>query len=265
MTVGMLPWVAKDATSYSFSVAKYGAQCKGDPFNSDHGNGVKPDCNTNVTGNDPHDADVSLLDGPPQTGDPAGSVYRNQWVTALAAAFGTTPHFYNMDNEIDIWAGTHRDVHPNPASYNELRDTYLSEARALKGWDPAAIRFGPVSCCWYFTGGRRPARAIQQVTAGWTFCLGGSMKLLGQTQWRERLLDIFDIHAYPDGPDTSTFTLVQKQALALRLYRDWWDPAYTSEAPYIVTGGFSIEPIDPSRSAFRGCGRYSTRSTVERN
>jgi hypothetical protein len=246
ITVGMLPWVAKDATSYSFSVAKYGAQCKVNPFNSDDGNGVKSDCATNITGNDVHDAHVPLLDGPPQSGDPAGSVYRNQWVTALGAAFGANvPHFYNMDNEIDIWGGTHRDVHPNPATYNELRDTYLSEARALKTWDPVAIRLGPVSCCWFFYW--RSATGSSDTASH-----GGADFLpwwLNEVAWSDavagtRSLDVFDIHAYPDGPDTSSFTQAQKQALAVRIYRDWWDPSYTSEAVYIVGGGFSIEPVD---------------------
>ena len=86
----------------------------------------------------------------PGTNDPPGSVYRNQWAAALASAFGTAPHFYDMDNEIDIWGGTHRDVHPAPTAYNEMRDTFVTEARALKGWDPKAIRLGPVSCCWWF-------------------------------------------------------------------------------------------------------------------
>jgi hypothetical protein len=30
----------------------------------------------------------------------------------------------------------------------------------------------------------------------------------------------------------------------VRIYRDWWDPTYTSEASYIVNGGFSIDPLD---------------------
>jgi len=55
MTIGMLPWAAKDPSSYSFSVAKYGAQCAVNPFQSDDGNGVHTDCTTNVTGNDPND------------------------------------------------------------------------------------------------------------------------------------------------------------------------------------------------------------------
>jgi hypothetical protein len=244
VTIGMLPWAAKDATSYSYSVAKYGAECKVDPFNSDHGNGVKTDCQTNVTGNDPNDANIPLKDDP-SGGDPPGTVYRHPWVTALATAFGSAPHFYNMDNEIDIWAGTHRDVHPNPANYNELRDTYLSEARALKTWDPVAVRLGPVSCCWYFYW--RSAAGSSDTSSH-----GGADFLpwwLNEVAWSDRAagtrsLDVFDIHAYPDGPDTTSFTQVQKQALAVRIYRDWWDPTYSSESGYIVGGGFSIEPVD---------------------
>jgi len=46
MTMVMLPWVAKSAEGagnghWSFSVAKYGAQCSVDPFNTDAGNGVQ--------------------------------------------------------------------------------------------------------------------------------------------------------------------------------------------------------------------------------
>src|ERR1700736_2085388 len=43
MTMVMLGWVAKnvtDGSAYSFSVAKYGAQCAVNPYNSDDGDGV---------------------------------------------------------------------------------------------------------------------------------------------------------------------------------------------------------------------------------
>jgi hypothetical protein len=228
MTMVMLPWVAK-TSGWSFSVAKYGPQCAADPYNSDAGDGVMPDCQTDITVNDPTDANVALKDAP-QTGDPPGTVYRNQWAAALAAAFGSAPHFYNMDNEIDIWSGTHRDVHPNPSAYDEMRDTYLGEAGALKGWDPNAIRFGPVSCCWWFywngaNNNDKGAHAGVDFLPWW----------LNEVYWQDqvtgtRSVDIFDIHAYPDAPDTSQYTQAQKQALSLRIYRDYWDPTYTSES-----------------------------------
>ncbi len=230
ITMIMLPWVAK-SSGWSFSVSKYGSQCYADPYNNDAGDGVHSDCSTNVTGNDPNDANVPLLDQP-GTGDPPGSVYRNQWTAALANAFGTAPHFYNMDNEMDIWGGTHRDVHPNPSGYNELRDTYLAEARKLRGWDPRAIRLGPVSCCWWFywngaNNNDKGAHAGVDFVDWW----------LNEVYWQDRIvvpltrsLDVFDIHAYPDGPDTSGWTQAQKQALSLRIYRDYWDPTYVSES-----------------------------------
>jgi len=233
MTMVMLPWVAKAAENsgnknWSFSVAKYGAQCSVDPYNTDAGDGLKADCSTTLTAN-PNDANVPLLDQP-GTSDPPGSVYRNQWAAALVAAFGTAPHFYNMDNEIDIWGGTHRDVHPNPTAYNEMRDTFLAEARALKGWDPKAIRLGPVSCCWWFywngaDGSDKGAHAGVDLLPWW----------LNEVYWQDKIagkrsVDVFDIHAYPDTPDTSSFTQAQKQALAVRIYRDYWDPTYVSES-----------------------------------
>ena len=135
MTMAMLPWVAKTAENgtnghWSFSVAKYGPQCSVDPYNTDAGDGLKTDCSTTLTAN-PNDADVPLLDQPAQN-DPPGSVYRNQWAAALASAFGTAPHLYDMDNEIDIWGSTHRDVHPSPTAYDEMRDTFVTEARNLE-------------------------------------------------------------------------------------------------------------------------------------
>jgi Glycoside hydrolase family 44 len=235
MTMVMLPWVAKTAEvaspandHWSFSVAEYGAQCSVDPYNSDAGDGLKTDCATTLTAN-PSSADVPILDEP-GTDDPAGSVYRNQWAAALATAFGKAPHFYNMDNEIDIWGSTHRDVHPAPTAYDEMRDTFLTESRALKGWDPAAIRFGPVSCCWWFywngaNNNDKGAHAGVDLLPWW----------LNEVYWQDKIaetrsVDVLDVHAYPDGPDTSGWTQAQLQALTARIYRDYWDPTYVSES-----------------------------------
>jgi len=233
MTMVMLPWVAQSAENgsnghWSFSVAKYGAQCAADPYNTDAGDGLKTDCSTTLTAN-PNDANYPLLDQP-GTNDPPNSLYRNQWAAALSAAFGSAPHFYNMDNEIDIWGGTHRDVHPLPTAYNEMRDTFVAEATALKGWDSRAVRLGPVSCCWWFywngaNGNDKGAHASIDLLPWW----------LNEVFWLDRVsgkrsVDVFDVHAYPDGPDTSTWTQAQKQALAARIYRDYWDPTYVSES-----------------------------------
>ena len=235
----MLDWVSRgdpatgtdNGQLYSFSRTKYGAQCAYRPDNPDAGNGQKTDCSTNVTGNDFNDAHVPIFDdnSTPCPGSALGPcVYRTDWATALAAAFGASPHFYDMDNEIDIWGGTHHDVHPNPTGYDEMRDTYLRVARGLKTWDPAAVRLGPVSCCWWFYWNGADANdkgnhAGIDLLPWW----------LNEVYWQDKIagtrsLDLFDIHAYPDGPDLSALTLTQKQALAVSIYRDYWDPTYTS-------------------------------------
>jgi hypothetical protein len=240
MSMVMLPWVAKSAETsttqggsdnfhWSYSVETYGAQCSVDPFNTDAGNGLKTDCATPVTSNAVTTAYNPLLDQP-GTSDPPNSVYRNQWAVALATAFGSSPHFYDMDNEVEIWGSTHRDVHPAPTAYNELRDTYLAESRALKTWDPQAIRFGPVTCCWWFywngaNNNDKAAHAGVDMLPWW----------LNEIYWQDKIagtrsVDVLDVHAYPDAPDTSGFTRAQTQALAARIYRDYWDPTYVSES-----------------------------------
>ena len=238
MSMPMVDWVSKGSAAngtdngqlYSFSVSKYGAQCRA---NGNAGNGVKADCQTNVTGNDPHDAYVPLLDTattpcPASMSPCTGFVDRQDWTTNLAAAFGSAQHFYDMDNEVDIWGGTHRDMHPNPTGYEEWRDVYLKQARNLKTWDPAAVRLGPVSCCWWFywngaDASDKAAHGNNDLLPWW----------LNEVYWHDQIdgtrsVDLFDIHAYPDGPDASSNTYAQNQALAASIYRDWWDPTYVS-------------------------------------
>ena len=238
MTIGMLPWVAKDgnASSYSFSVTKYGAQCQTNPYYADDGDGIAfasgcpttvPSSPTYITGNLLTDAHVPLAD---TTGTgPAGTVYRDAWVQALKTKYGAQPHFYDMDNEMDIWGGTHRDVHPAPVNYNEIRDTYISEARIMPTWDSAAVRFGPVSCCWWFYWNTQAGNSDKTAHASIDFLPWWFNEVAFEDQ-RDglRSLDAFDFHAYPGG-NTNGTTLAQNQALALRLPRDFWDPTYTSE------------------------------------
>lgn len=251
----MLDWVSRgdpanntgNGQLYSFSVAKYGAQCKVRPDNSDAGNGQQTDCKTNVPlPYNFNDADVPIFDDHTSLcpGTALGPcVYRNDWAAALASAFGSAPHFYDMDNEIDIWGGTHQNVHPNQSGYNELRDTYLRVARGLKTWDPAAVRLGPVSCCWWFYWTLGNPTDNKSAHAGIDFLPWW----LNEVSWQDQIantrsLDIFDIHAYPDSPDMSSWTTAQKRALAVSIYRDYWDPVLVSQSGLSAPYATSIQP-----------------------
>ncbi len=250
-TMATLGWVAQSAEianppngHWSFSVAKFGAQCSVDQYNSDAGNGQEPDCKTPVTTVPQTEAYYPLVDTPADcpngTTDGTTCIDRETWAQALATAFGngtcTIPystisscHFYDMDNEVDIWGGTHRDVHPNQSGYDELANMFENEGSALKTWDPAAVRFGPVSCCWYFYWA--PANGTDRASHGGVDFLPW---WLNQINWMDKIngartLDVFDIHAYAEA-NTSGLTAAQLQAISASVYRDYWDPTYVSTA-----------------------------------
>jgi hypothetical protein len=269
MTMVMLPWVAQSGETpgaggnlhWTFSVSQDGAQCKTDPFNSDAGNGQMPNCTTNLVASAAqlNRAYFPLLDDHTQACPSGNCVYRVDWVTdptkGLTQAFGggncavpyfsnSSCHFYNMDNEIDIWGGTHFDVHPADSGYNELRDTYLTEARNLQTWDPLAVRFGPVSCCWFFywnlsnSTDNKSAHANMDFLPWW----------LNDVYWNDQIagvrsLDVFDIHAYTDASG-SGLPPAQQQALALKITRDWWDPTFTTPAWFGTNSVTSNQPLD---------------------
>lgn len=267
MTMVMLPWVAQSPESagstgnlhWVYSVS-HDNSCatKVDQFNTDASVALKADCSTPFVASAAqlNRAYFPLLDGPPQVGDPSNAVYRNQWAAALATAFGsgncgtayfpsTSCHFYDMDNEIDIWNGTHFDVHPSAPTYNELRDIYLTETGKLKVWDPQAVGFGWVSCCWgpYWNGGQvgsdKAAHANIDFMPWW----------INEVMWNDqisgtRTLDVLDLHAYPE-TSGSGLSLSQQRVLALTDTHDWWDPTYTSQAWFGTNpGATSQEPND---------------------
>jgi hypothetical protein len=130
-----------------------------------------------------------------------------------------------MDNEPDIWNGTHRDVHPVASGYDELANLYEKEATNLKTWDPSAVRFGPVFCCWWFywngaNGADKGAHGGVDFLPWW----------LNQINWMDqingaRTLDVFDIHAYADCGPTTNFTNAQLQAATVACAGFYWDPA----------------------------------------
>jgi hypothetical protein len=234
MTIPMLEWVAKDTTSSSFSVKKYGAQCAADPYNSDAGDGILPGTNClygsdYLTGNNPTDADTHLLDSP-SAGDPPNSVYRNQWIEAIAPLYGKQPHLYQLDNEPEIWSGTHRDVHPAPTGYDELATDIVHAGHKIKAFDPAAVRLAPVFDSWWFYW--NGANSNDKGDHGGLDFLPWLLNEIWYKDQTEgsRSFDIFDVHAYFNGPDTSGMTTAQVRAAALRETRDWWDPSYISES-----------------------------------
>ncbi|MEI6085669.1 MAG: glycoside hydrolase family 44 protein [Verrucomicrobiota bacterium] len=211
LTLPMLPYVAKDATSVSFSVAKYGPQQAVDPYNANAGSGV----GTNGQ---------NIVNNPLDSGRTNTVALQSQWLATLT----TPPAFIAMDNEMDIWSGTHRDWHPVPVGYDEIWATFSNYATLVRQVLPNAKICGPVSCCWWFYWNPQ-AGDVDKAAHGGVDLLPWFLDRAYQheTQTSQRLLDVFDIHYYPDSFDGATDTA--SNAKRLRATRELWDPTYKSE------------------------------------
>jgi len=179
---------------------------------------------------------------PPDLTDDA--VYQDEWVHHLVQAFGTAARggvrFYAMDNEPDLWAQTHTDVHPVAPGYDEMLSRFLDYAMAVKAVDPSAEVTGPVS--WGWTGYlHSPQDAIR---ADWNgrpdrrahgdleFIPWFLQEVRRHDQRRgARTLDVLDVHFYPQaGRVFSGSSDPVVNARRLRSTRALWDPGYKDES-----------------------------------
>lgn len=228
LTVPSLGWVAKDAGSYSFSVAKYGPQAATRPDRPDAGNGLRPDGRP-IRRNDPGDARVRAF-ATRRGGEPSGSVFMDEWVRGLREnCRDARAAFYAIDNEPELWHIGHRDARPVPAGYDEILETFLEYAQAVKSADADALVSGPVTSGWYhywstLVPGDRAAHGGQDFLP-W---------FLQQARARDRAtglrsLDVLDVHFYPAELFWSNRTDPATNALRLRATRLLWDPSYEDE------------------------------------
>lgn len=236
MTIPMIGWTPKArARSCGFSVAKYGAQQSTDPWSTDCGNGVRSN-GTKITSNDPNDTSVVI-----------GPTFVQSWMSHLIAKYadaagGGVP-FYNLDNEPELWSDTHRDVHPTPLSYDEIRDRTFQYAAAVKASDPSARTLGPASWGWtaYFwsaldwsAGGSWWSNPQDRLAHGNVPFVEWYLQQMRsyEQQHGQRILDYLDLHYYPQagGVSLSGAGNITTQALRLRSTRSLWDPTYVDES-----------------------------------
>ena len=66
----------------------------------------------------------------------------------MVKKFGTASKggipFYEMDNEVDIWDNTHRDIRQKPLGTDEIIKLTEEYSAAIKKIDPDAKTLGPV-------------------------------------------------------------------------------------------------------------------------
>ncbi len=227
VTVPMLGWVAKDASSYSFPVSSFGRQQATDPEYADIGNGRAAD-GKKLPPPEPRTTSVAV--GPDDV---------RQWV---ASSLKGRTNMYFLDNELELWNDTHRDVHPEATTYDEVLDKGVRYATAIKAADPTAVVAGPASWGWpayFYSAADAEAgfdKAPDRKSKGDVPLLAWYLRKMNEHQDRtgQRLLDVLDVHFYPQqtnvygggvgGLDRDT------AKLRIRSTRALWDPTYVDES-----------------------------------
>ncbi len=249
MTVPMMGWVAKrrlDNHPYDcgFKVSKYGAQQSTDSWDPDCGNGVLSN-GTSITGNAPTDTSTTI-----------NAAFISGWVTHLVGKYGSAANggvaYYDLDNEPSLWNSTHRDVHPQGNTYDEMRDKTYLFAAAVKSADPSAQTLGPVEwgwCGYYYSGADGCGAGADAAAHGSTpFVAWYLQQMKAYEQLHAlRILDYLDLHYYPaaNGVSLSSAGNAATQALRLRSTRSLWDPTYIDESwiSDMQSGGIAVQMI----------------------
>ena len=110
--------------------------------------------------------------------------------------------YWNMDNEPEIWSGTHDDVMPTQISPQEFLQRYITLAKKARTKFPDIKLVGPVTANewqWYNWDGKTITENGK--TYPW---LEYFIKTLAEEQQKSgiRLLDVLDIHFYPSTKKT---------------------------------------------------------------
>jgi fibronectin type 3 domain-containing protein len=237
-TIPMIDYLASLGTNRTtlegFSVKKYGAQQSTDPYNSDAGNGVSASSGANITGNNPFD-----------TGVTNSATIQQGWLQHFVSTYGaattsTGVKYYILDNEPSLWYQTHRDVHPNPATYQELYNKIVAYASAIRAADPNAKIIGPEEWSWwamYFSGldqanGASAANSDYN-THNQTYYYPWLLQQLYayKQQTGTQLIDVLSVHCYNGAPGSSDDSASGQQYRNSET-RILWDPTFQDPSWY---------------------------------
>jgi Glycoside hydrolase family 44 len=259
VTVPMIGWVAKDSPAShpftcGFPATRFPQQDGFDTWDANCGNGKLDGANLSGV---PTDSSV-----------PADASFDGEMVKHLVGRFGRAAHggvpIYELDNEPVLWSSTHRDVHPDVVTDDELGTKGTATAAAIKAADPTAKVLGPSGwgyCEWVASGldGCAPG---QDAAAHGGLNLSQwylkNMKDYSDAHGGKRFLDYFDQHFYPQISGDKT---PEANALRLRSTRSLWDPTYVEES-WIGPSGVNAPPLQFIRTMKDWVAKYNPGTKV---
>jgi hypothetical protein len=233
LTVPMIGWVSKDATSVGFPTSKIAGQRKHDPNRPEAGDGFRAD-GSKVAPGPPSETSVAA---PPEV--------IGRWIRTLRekdqARGQRSVQMYLLDNEPSLWSSTHRDVHPEAVGYDELLDRTIRYGTEIRKADPDGLIAGPTEWGWtgYLYSGkdREAGTALQpdRRAHGGVPLIPWYLQRLAEYEKSKgvRVLDVLDVHFYPAGDGVfgpNARTDAEGAARRLRATRALWDPDYLDES-----------------------------------
>jgi hypothetical protein len=181
--------------------------------------------------------------GAPFTLTPSNTkIYQDEfvnWVKTKYPYSATDPQrpiWFSLDNEPDLWAETHAEVHPDPPTYAEMASKSPAYAAAIKAVMPGTLVFGPVSYGWY--GYVQLQGAPDANNRDFLLYYLQKMKA-ASTKEGKRLLDVLDLHWYPEVRvgDYHTGTLITSNSTVpavvkarVQAPRSLWDSQYVENS-----------------------------------
>jgi hypothetical protein len=161
------------------------------------------------------------------------SVYEDEFVAYLKGhAPSGSRILFSLDNEPDLWASTHAEVHPMAVTYAELWERNQRFSTAIKGAWPEAAVLGFVSYGWngYVTLQNAPDAMGRDFIE---FYLDQAKAAEGSDG--KRLIDYLDVHWYPEAKGGDVRVTEQNNDAAVvaareQAPRSLWDKDYSEES-----------------------------------
>nr|MBP9119507.1 T9SS type A sorting domain-containing protein [Ignavibacterium sp.] len=178
----------------------------------------------------------------PDTSD--SFVYLDEYVNFLVDRFGMANTSngikgYSLDNEPGLWISTHPRIHPLQARCVEMVQKAIGVSTAVKNVDPYLEIFGPVLYGFNAYYDFQSAADWDSVKAGtnyqWFIDYYLDQMRLAEISSGKRLLDVLDIHWYPEARGDNRITETNANTTADKLARvqaprTLWDNNYTENS-----------------------------------
>ena len=172
----------------------------------------------------------------PDTSD--AFVYIDEELNFLIDMYGTSAlptgiQAYSLDNEPALWPFTHPRIHPENVTVQELIDKSVALAETIKTMDSNAEVFGPVLYGFSAYLNLQDAPDWSTYSGTYSRFTDAYLDLMRQASETAgyRLIDVFDIHWYPEpagvySEDTTQFVAEERMACV----RSLWDSSYVENS-----------------------------------